>query len=147
MPGNTTSYSHSLIRTRQAQSAGSWVSYLEGRVEMDSPEDESYCAWWPGRPWNVLVVQWPCGTLLPEGFDTSPVRNLPMWRRERFGLMPQKSPVSRCVRFVNCSKTEGYLLHDSRVLLDGSKRPHNGKTREQVSKHGCLGTPPHIPTV
>ena len=40
---NATSYSHSLVRTRQAQSAGSWVSYLEGRVEMDSPEDEFYC--------------------------------------------------------------------------------------------------------
>ena len=27
--------------------------------------------------------------------------------------------------FVNYSKPQGFLLHDSRVLLDGSRRPHS----------------------
>ena len=60
MPGNATSYSHSLVRTRQAQSAGSWVSYPEGRVEMDSPEDESYCGL---VAWETLECGGGSGTL------------------------------------------------------------------------------------
>ena len=33
--------------------------------------------------------------------------------------------------FVNYSKPQGFLLYDSRVLLDGSRRPHTGRLKSR----------------
>ena len=68
----------------------------------------------PWRPWNVLVVQWPYGTLRPEGFDTCPVRISPCGDKRVLVWCLRKAP---CAGLRKQSSEDGHMETNAKVQI------------------------------